>query len=246
MRRICCALLVFASALIPLLCHAAGRQFTLAPIDLLPNAPTTYQMRDWHKTATDFDTLAFNTAATGQFLPLVRIDNTLQPPQTQTWYGLPAYVGETRTFGETGEPIHEAVASLAAVLGGTLVGVNKTAGPYDWVAMSQEYYVNRNSQYVVLNTPFSSSGQSAWYETYPSILMYAIADRYPGASALQTSLNTVDLRFYSAVNVLTAGGTAPNFNHTAFNFATQSPVNNGVWREPDMGLGMAWLQYAAY
>ena len=81
----------------------------LAPIDLLPNAPTTYQMRDWHQTATDFDTLAFNTTATGQFLPLVRIDNTLQPPQTQTWYGLPAYVGETRTFGETGEPIHEAV-----------------------------------------------------------------------------------------------------------------------------------------
>jgi hypothetical protein len=24
------------------------------------------------------------------------------------------------------------------------------------------------------------------------------------------------------------------------------PVYNGVWREPDMGLGMAWLQHAAY
>ena len=155
-------------------------------------------------------------------------------------------MGETRTFGETGEPIHEAISSLGAVLGGTLVGVNKTTGPYNWVAMSQEYYVDRNSQYVVLNTPFSSSGQSAWYETYPDILMYAIADHYPGESALQTTLNTVDLRFYSAVNVLTAGGTAPNFNHTAFNFATQRPVDNGVWREPDMGLGMAWLQYAAY
>ena len=136
-------------------------------IDLLPNAPATYQMRDWHPTATNFDTLAFNTTATGQFLPLVKIDNTLQPPQTQTWFGLPAYVGETRTFGETGEPIHEAVSSLGAVLGGTLVGVDKTAGPYNWVAMSREYYVDRNSQYVVLNTPFSSSGQSAWYETYP-------------------------------------------------------------------------------
>jgi hypothetical protein len=245
-RQIDCALLAFAISFVPLMSQAAGRQFALAPIDLLPNAPTTYQMRDWHQTATDFDTLAFNTTATGQFLPLMRIDNTLQPPQTQTWFGLPAYVGETRTFGETGEPIHEAVASLAAVLGGTLVGVNKTTGPYNWVAMSQEYYVDRNSQYVVLDTPFSSSGQSAWYETYPDILLYAIADHYPGESSLQTALNTVDLRFYSAVNVLTAGGTAPNFNHTAFNFATQKPVDNGVWREPDMGLGMAWLQYASY
>ena len=140
--------------------------------------------------------LAFDTTATGQFLPLVRIDNTLQPPQTQTWFGLPAYVGETRTFGETGEPIHEAIASLGAVLGGTLVGVDKTTGPYNWVAMSREYYVDRNSQFVVLNTPFSVSGQSAWYETYPSILFYSIADRYPGEASLQTTLNTVDARFY--------------------------------------------------
>src|SRR4029079_1384428 len=188
LRRASCALLVCASSLAPLFSQATGRQFALAPIDLLPNSPTTYQMRDWYQTATNFHTLAFNTTATGQFLRLMRIDNTLQPPQTQTWFGLPAYVGETRTFGETGEPIHEAVASLPAVLGGTFVGVNKTTGPYNWVAMSQEYYVNRNSQYVVLNTPFSSSGQSAWYETYPDILLYAIADHYPGESSLQTAL----------------------------------------------------------
>jgi hypothetical protein len=245
-RLSCCALLAFAIANAPLVSLAAGRQLPLAAIDLLPNAPATYQMRDWRQTATDFDTLAFNTTATGQFLPLVRIDNTLQPPQVQTWFGLPSYVGETRTFGETGEPVHEAIASLGAVLGGSLVGVDKTTGPYNWVAMTREYYVDRNSQYVVLNTPFSRSGQSAWYETYPSILFYSIADRYPGQTSLQTALNTVDLRFYSAVNKLTAGGTAPNFNYTAYNFRTEQPVYNGVWREPDMGLGMAWLQHAAY
>jgi len=203
-------------------------------------------MRDWRQTATDFDTLAFNTAATGQFLPLVRIDNTPESPQLTTSFGLAAYVGETRTFGETGEPVHEAIASLAAVLGGTLVGVDKTAGPHNWVSMTREYYVNRNSQFVVLNTPFSVSGQSAWYEVYPNILFYSIADRYPSQASLQTVLNTVDTRFYGAVNVLTAGGTAPNFNYTAYNFSTQQPVYNGVWREPDMGLGMAWLQHAAY
>ncbi|MEX0612714.1 MAG: hypothetical protein WD229_11400, partial [Pirellulales bacterium] len=245
-RFCCCTLFAFAIAQPPLVSLAAGRQLPLAPIDLLPNAPATYQMRDWHETATDFDTLAFNTSATGQFLPLVRIDNTLQPPQTQTWFGLAAYVGETRTFGETGEPVHEAIASLGAVLGGTLVGVDKTTGPYNWVAMTRAYYVNRNSQFVVLNTPFSVSGQSAWYEVYPNILFYSIADRYPGQSSLQTILNTIDSRFYYAVEDLTAGGTAPNFNYTAYDFRTQQPVYNGVWREPDMGLGMAWLQHAAY
>ena len=56
-RLSCCALVTLAIGLAPLVSLAAGREFALAPIDLLPNAPTTYQMRDWHKTATDFDTL---------------------------------------------------------------------------------------------------------------------------------------------------------------------------------------------
>ena len=243
-RMRCCVLLAWAMASAP--SPLPGSQLPLAPIDLLPNAPVTYQMRDWRQVATDFDALAFDATATGQFLPLVRLDNTPVSPQLQTSFGLAAYVGETRTFSETGERVHEAIASLGAVLGGTLVGVNKSAGPYNWVAMTREYYVDRNSQFVVLNTPFSASGQSAWYEVYPNILFYSIADRYPGESSLQTILNTVDARFYSAVDRLTAGGTAPNFNYTAYNFKTQQPVYNGVWREPDMGLGMAWLQHAAY
>lgn len=244
-----CALLAIALTHAPSANAAGGRQLSLAAIDLLPNAPATYQLRDWHKTATDFDTLAFDTTATGQYLPLVSIDTTpyLNVQEVgETWFGLPAYVGETRTFGETGEPVHESLSSLGAVLGGTLVGVDKTAGPYNWVALTQEYYVDRNSQYVILNNPYAGTGGSAWYETYPSILFYSIADRYPGEANLQTILDTVDTRFYGAVNKLTVGGTAPNFNHTAFNFATQQPVDNGIWREPDMGLGMAWLQHAAY
>ncbi len=94
----CGALLAFA--MVPSLCLAAGRQLPLRSIDLLPNSPVTYQMRDWRQVATDFDNLAFDTSATGQFLPLVRIDNTPVSPQLQTSFGLAAYVGETRTFGE--------------------------------------------------------------------------------------------------------------------------------------------------
>jgi hypothetical protein len=225
---------------------AAVPQFDLRAIDALPDAPATYQLRDWRQTAVDFDDLAFNTTATGPYLPLVRIDTTPVSAQLTTSFGLPAYVGETRRFSETGEPVHEAIASLAAVLGSTLVGIDKSSGAYNWTAMTREYYVNRNSQFIVLNTPHSVSGGSAWYDIYPNILFYAIADRYPSESALQTILNTVDARFYDAVQVLTAGGTAANFNHTAYDFRARQAVDNGIWREPDMGLGMAWLQYAAY
>lgn len=237
-----------AYALVSLLTGSASGQYQLQlpAINLLPNAPATYQMRDWHAVAANFDALAFNTAATGQFLPLVRLDDTPQSPQLQTSFGLPPYVGETRTFGETGEPIHEAISSLGAVLGGTLAGIDKTAGPHNWVSMTREYYVNRNNQFIVLNTPFSVSGQSAWYDILPNILFYNIADHYPDQSYLPPILDQIDLRFYDAVNVLTAGGATPNFNYTAYNFRTRQPYSNGVWREPDMGLGMAWMQHAAY
>ncbi len=224
----------------------AQQQFAVPAIDLLPNAPATYQMRDWKTVATNFDALAFNVAARGQYLPLVKIDNSPRSPLLQTSFGLAAYVGETRTFGETGEPVHEAISSLGAVLGGTLAGIDKTAGAYNWVSMTREYYVNRNGQYIILNNPFAASGQSAWYDVFPNILFYSIADRYPDQAYLAPILDQIDLRFYDAVNVLTAGGAAPNFNYTAYNFRTRQPVSNGVWREPDMGLGMAWMQHAAY
>ena len=237
-----------AAVLSVLLTATAGAQYQLSlpAIELLPDAPASYQMRDWQTVAENFDALAFNVAATGQYLPLVKIDNSPQSPQLQTSFGLAAYVGETRTFGETGEPVHEAISSLGAVLGGTLAGIDKTAGAHNWVSMTREYYVNRNGQYIILNNPFAASGQSAWYDVYPNILFYSIADRYPNEAYLAPIQNQIDLRFYDAVNVLTAGGAAPNFNHTAYNFRTRQPVSNGIWREPDMGLGMAWMQHAAY
>jgi hypothetical protein len=239
--------LSFCTAIFLLATIAYGQtQLSIRGIDLLPNAPSTYQMRDWRTVATNFDNLAFNTTATGQYLPIVKIDNSPQSSQLQQSFGLAAYVGDPRTFGETGEPVHEAVTSLAAVLGSTLVGIDKTAGQYNWVSMTREYYVNRNSQFVVLNTPFSASGDSAWYDIYPNMLFYSIADRYPDEAYFAPILNQIDQRFYDAVGVMTANGSSPNFNYTAYNFRTRQPVYNGTWREPDMGMGMAWMQHAAY
>ena len=225
---------------------AAENQLDIDAISRLPNAPSSYLMRDWRTVASDFDSLVFNTSATGQFLPLVKIDHTPQSPLLQTSFGLSAYVGETRTFGETGELVHEGISSLAAVLGSTLVGVDKTAGPLNWVSMTREYYRGAGGHHLILNTPFSQSGQSAWYDVYPNILFYSIADRYPTETSLSPLMDIIDDEFFDAVNMLTSGGTNANFNYTAYNFNTEQPVYNGVWREPDMGLGMAWLQHAAY
>jgi len=223
----------------------AQHQLSLAPINLLPNAPTTYQMRDWRSVAANFDALAFDTTASGQFLPIPVRDDTPASSSLSVFYGLPSYVGDVRTYGN-GEPVHEGIPTLGAILGSTLVGINKAAGPVNWVSNMREYYIDRNNEFIVFNNPETVSGQSAWYEILPNILFYSVADRYSGETYLEPILDRIDSRFYGAINRMTVGGTATNFNYTAYDFSDSVPRYNGVWREPDMGLGMAWLQHAAY
>jgi hypothetical protein len=98
----------------------------------------------------------------------------------------------------------------------------------------------------MMNRTDSASGHSAWYDIFPNILFYAIADRYPNETYLKSIQNQIDSEFFTAVNVMTAGGAAPNFNWSAFDFSDNVPRFNGTWREPNMGLGMAWMQHAAY
>ncbi len=224
----------------------APNQHPINRVDVMPNRVASYQMRDWRDTAQKFDSLVFDTNATGQYLPLTRIDSTPEFPLLQESFGIAAYVGDVRTFGENGEQVFESISTLGAVLGGSLVGVDKSAGPHNYVSMSREFFGLLRNEPIILNGPFGGSGGTAWYETIPSILFYSIADHYPGQTELAPVMDVVDDAFYNAVNVLTVGGTNANFNHTAFNFKTQQPVFNGVWREPDMGMGMAWLQHAAY
>jgi hypothetical protein len=224
---------------------AAQHQLALAPINLIPNSPTPYLMRDWRAVASAFEELAFDVNATGQFLPIPRRDDTPESPFLDVAYELPSYVGETRMYGN-GEPFAEGIPTLGAVLGSTLIGIDKSSGPLNWVSMTREYYINRNDEFIFMNRTDSASGHSAWYDIFPNILFYAIADRYPNEPYVTSIQNQVDAKFFTAVNVMTAGGANPNFNYSAFDFSDNVPRYNGVWREPDMGLGMAWMQHAAY
>jgi hypothetical protein len=46
-----------------------------------------------------------------------------------------------------------------------------------------------------------------------------------------------------AVAKLTGKDGIPNFNHTAFNYHTMTPVDNGRWKEPDAAAAYAWFLY---
>ncbi|MDB6066028.1 MAG: hypothetical protein JWR26_2236 [Pedosphaera sp.] len=216
---------------------AATNSNSLIPyIENFPSLPNPLVIRNWRQTALDYHNLAFNPSITGQFLPLLHeyTANTLAGYSGPA-FGLPSYVGNPADSGE-------AVSVLGAVLGGTLAGLNMAAlNGKDRVQQCEVFYSVVNGHGLVLNNVNSQGSGSAWYDIFPSMLFYEIGSRYPGRATYQTKMRAIADSWLTALPVL-----SNNFDHTDFNFQTMTPVNNGSWNEPDMAIGIAWLEYMAY
>jgi hypothetical protein len=219
----------------------ADEQVRIDIIERIPNHPQPYALRDWQTVAWEFDRLAFDLNRTGEHLPLVFLydDGDLKG------FGLPSYVGDYRRR-QTGTRYNEAVATLGAVLGGTFVGIDKSAGPHNWVEMCRQHYVEAHGEGVILNDPTDRSAASYWYTLFPNILFLSIADRYPNEKQIQSISDRVTRRWLEAASILTKHGRRADFDSTAFDFRVMKPVTNGRWTEPDSGAALAWIMHAAY
>ncbi len=210
-------------------------QLPIAAVDLMPSLPQPYRMLDWRAKARAYDRLAFDWSARGQFLPLIWLDESRINVDAPT-FGLPSYVGDPRQ-GTNGQ---ESITCMGAVLGATVAGIDKREGPHDYVAMCQAFANRRNGSNLVLNLQDQGTGGSYWYDLFPHIVFYALADRYPDAGLEPVVRDTAD-RWARVVDAVDA-----TFEHTGFDFASGKPVDNGKWREPDAAAGIAWMEYAAW
>ena len=209
-------------------------------VDLMPNLPQPYKMKDWRAVAQGYDRLAFDFSAKGQYLPLIWLDDShvnIDGPA----FGIPSYVGAKQSGND-----HEGITTMGAVLGATLVGVDKTKQEHDYVAMCEAYYNKRNGQNLVLNRMDTGTGGSFWYELFPHIVWYALADRYPGHAHLDAIMRTTADRWRECCYLMPGNDGKPDFGHTSFDFAKMKPVDNGQWKEPDAAAAIAWLQYMAW
>lgn len=209
-------------------------------VKLMPNIPSPFDIRDWKKVARDYDALVFNLNLTGEFLPLVRLDDS-KTNFPRVSFSLSSYVG-----GVDGS---EAINCIAAVVGATLVGIDKTREPggYNWVLMCENWFNKDNGQNLYLNGKSASTGSSFWYELLPGILFYQLAYFYPNTGDFQNETHIVASRWYDACVAMGGSNESfPNFNWTAFDFNNVKPVFNEIWREPDSAAAIAWLEYMAY
>ena len=87
----------------------------------MPDRPQPLKARDWKQTAQAYDELVFDFSQEGPFLPLISWDLGSVNFQQKSFF-LPSYVGDYRA--QPGS--QEAINLMAAVVGATLVGIDKS------------------------------------------------------------------------------------------------------------------------
>lgn len=230
---------------------ATAQQVLPSSIEALPSFPSVWELPDWKKVAQEYTALVLDWTAQGDFFPLAWWD------RRGVNFGLdhlalPAYVGDHR-YGQDGA--QEAINVIAAVRSATLVGLDMSQWQgLDLVTMQKEFFNRANGQNLVLNNPNTVTGNSFWYEIYPSILFYILTYQYPGLSQVKGDpedlsmleiIRIVAERWVEALDVLADAEGVPNFAFQAFDFARMVPVSRW-WKEPDAAAGVAWLLYMAY
>ncbi|RYG20495.1 hypothetical protein EON82_20165, partial [bacterium] len=201
-------------------------QLSIPRIDLLPDRPKPYALRDWAATAREFDRVVFDESAKGEYLPLIwRVPGA--PNLDRPGFGLPSYVGKEEMRAKTGEGI----AAMGALLGSTAAGIDKRA----WVELTPQYLNPREG--TVLNNAGGKSGSSFWYELLPSVVFTQLASRYPTWTRGRTISKGVADAWGSAMNALNA-----DFDHLSYSFESKKPIDNGQWKEPDAAAAVAYLQ----
>lgn len=220
-----------------------AQQIEIPRISKMPDLPQPYLMRDWENVTLGYDSLVFNSSLTGQYLPLIFFRNNTVNYPGDISFGLHTVVGTSSPSSG------EAINTIPAVIGATLVGVDKSnQNGYNWVKMCREYFNNRPEQNVYKNHPVDDTYDDWWYETMPNVFFYQLYDLYPNTTDFNDQLVSVADQFLESVKLM--GGkatpwTKPYMYYKGWNFETMTPHNFGV-KEPEAAGAIGWILYNAY
>lgn len=219
-------------------------QIAVPRVDLMPNQPAPYNIRDWKDVALKYDSFVYDLSHTGQYLPLSFLNPAgVNYPQMQT-FRLHTYVGTNSPFG------NEAINVMPSLVGASLVGLDKSSQfGKNWVRMSQDFFNKNNGENLYLNAPSTSSGNDWWYDMMPNVYFYQLYDLYPNIGGeADWQFTTIADRLLSAVRAM-GGSEAPwapaYMNYRAWRFSTMQPNANGV-PEPEAAGAFGWLLYHAW
>jgi hypothetical protein len=219
------------------------QQISIGKIDNMPNMPAPYLMRDWKQVTAGYDAFVFNLNLTGQDLPLIWADN-----QAINYSG-PRF-GLHTVVGTTSPTSAEAINCIPAVVGASLVGIDKNnQNGYNWVAMCKEWFNKRNGLMVFQNSADGQTTDDWWYETMPNVFFYQLYSQYPntdGFSSIFTSVADQMLKSVYAMGGSTTPWKMPSMNYQGWDYAEMAPSALHEHNEPEAAGAIAWLLYNAY
>ena len=224
-------------------------QLQLSRIDSMPNLPKPFKIIDFNQIAKDYDRLVYNPNQTGMYWPLIWKDDSRKNVDQET-YGIYTAMGDVRQGLEHYDGIfHESLASIGSVLGSSLVGIDKSEqNGENYVGMLRNYFNSETEWNIVMNNTSPEVAQLGggyardwWYDIYPNLLFYAVADFYPNEKGYEPILRSVANKFYEADAVLNG-----NYSYSFFNYATMEPKKSWICSQEDAAAGHAYVLYSAY
>lgn len=203
----------------------------------MPSIPDGYKMLDWRQKALDYDAYVFDWNRSDAVGPLIWLDESRRNVD-QVTFGLYTTVHDARQ-GSGGS--HESINTIAAVMGGGLVGIDKTRQDgYNYPKMLQNYYGSKNLWGIMLNNT-SGFAQDWWYNVLPNLLYYGVCDIFPGVEGADEIQRSIADQFAEADETL--GG---SYDFTWYNYATDRGGNTNVPKQQDAAAGHAYVLLQAY
>ncbi len=223
-------------------------QHIIPRVEKMPNRPKPYVFKDWKKTAQGFDDYAFDFSQKGDFLPLIWWDKTGRN-FPETTFGIYTALGDVREGANlnNGEN-HEALGALGAVLGATLVGIDKSnQDGHNYVSMLRNYFNRDNGWNIIQNFTNEGAhigggyGNDFWYEVHNNVLFYSVADRYPKEKGFEQIQRTIADQFYRSDSVM-----GNSYSYSFFDFKNMQPGKNHIPTQEDVAGGYAFVLYSAW
>lgn len=224
-------------------------QIGVQRIDSMPNLPEPFKILDFNTLAKDYDKKVYDEDQTGKYWPLIWKDNSRRNFDQET-YGIFTAMGDVRQGKEHHNGIfHESLASIGSVLGASLVGIDKSdQHGANYVGMLKNYFNSETKWNIMMNNTSPEVAQLGggyardwWYDVYPNVMFYAVADLYPADNDYDTILRSVAEKFYEADSVLNG-----NYAYSYFDYANMQANKTWICTQQDVAAGHAYVLYSAY
>jgi hypothetical protein len=214
----------------------------------MPFHPKPYKFRDWKKTALDFDDYVFDFNQKGPFLPLIWLDGQKRN-FPDTTFGIYTALGDIRMGPavNNGEN-HEALGALGAVLGATMVGIDKSKQEgINYVRMLRNYFNKDNGWNIIQNFTNKGAhigggyGNDFWYEVHNNVLFYCVADKYQDEPEFDEILFQIAEQFYKSDSLM-----GNSYSYSYFDFKEMKGYKNHIPTQEDVAGGYAFILYSAW